>query len=651
MSAESTPLQVVNFLNDLYTVFDRIIRGYDVYKVETIGDAYMVVSGLPIKNGDRHAGEIASMSLELLQAVKQHRIAHRPNETLKLRIGMHTGPVVAGVVGLTMPRYCLFGDTVNTASRMESNGEALRIHISSKCKEALDKLDGYITEKRGLVSMKGKGEVITYWLVGATENAIQKKPVDMTDLPPPLFCRPRKSPKLNSESRQPSIIGMQFSGTGSRRQSSSVPRADMESNYSLQGSTYQVQRDSPRLPAKRYERPPANGVGSFQDNSIPEHMSFCGSGSYGVGVSDIVPESSRISHSTLEHSETNCDNNGVSVNGDIGSSFCTSRPFASLSHKPLAMVRPHRIVNSTNYSQDYYGSGFISGTSVIAHQNLREARSLDPIPFQLRKRYEPKPPSKLSKNNSRSLDAGVSLISENPTGDNDEPPAAQTHDSHSDMTSRYKVATAETNANIADEFGDDIGLLATRDNGDINSRNSAAIVPVGSSVLHRRRSGGGFSIGGVSTGTSVSMLPYKHLNNNCNGGMSIEEDAQAPLLQRQTSLTATPTIEKAKRWHSLEEIEHHHVNSVSYAADIDGRQRAAAAASSSKGSAKKSRNTVADDNSPPSLLDRLVSIFHSKSKGANNASLSRVGVLPSSVRGVPGFSDLSSSSRDGESIV
>ncbi|XP_077302686.1 receptor-type guanylate cyclase Gyc76C-like isoform X2 [Arctopsyche grandis] len=219
MSAESTPLQVVNFLNDLYTVFDRIIKGYDVYKVETIGDAYMVVSGLPLRNGDRHAGEIASMSLDLLDAVKTHRISHRPNETLKLRIGIHTGPVVAGVVGLTMPRYCLFGDTVNTASRMESNGEALKIHISPQCKNALEKLDGYHIKPRGMISIKGKGEVETYWLEGANEKAIQRQAVDFGELPP-LFCRP---PKL-AGSRQSSINGF-----GSRRQS----RCLANSNISL----------------------------------------------------------------------------------------------------------------------------------------------------------------------------------------------------------------------------------------------------------------------------------------------------------------------------------------------------------------------------------------------------------------------------------
>uniref|UniRef100_A0A5F8GY90 Guanylate cyclase n=1 Tax=Monodelphis domestica TaxID=13616 RepID=A0A5F8GY90_MONDO len=162
----STPLQVVGLLNDLYSLFDNIIKTYDVYKVETIGDAYMVASGLPLRNGIQHVEEIATMSLHFLSVVVHFKIGHKPEEKLKLRIGLHTGPVVAGVVGITMPRYCLFGDTVNMASRMESNSLPLRIHVSQTTASALRSVGGYVLQERGTIKVKGKGEQTTYWLKG-----------------------------------------------------------------------------------------------------------------------------------------------------------------------------------------------------------------------------------------------------------------------------------------------------------------------------------------------------------------------------------------------------------------------------------------------------------------------------------------------------
>lgn len=121
------------------------------------------------------------MSLHLLDAVSEFKIRHRPNEPLLLRIGIHSGPVCAGVVGLKMPRYCLFGDTVNTASRMESTGLPLRIHCSEECKNMLDELGGYFAEYRGLTQMKGKGERRTYWLTGEDEDFKIKRTKERTE--------------------------------------------------------------------------------------------------------------------------------------------------------------------------------------------------------------------------------------------------------------------------------------------------------------------------------------------------------------------------------------------------------------------------------------------------------------------------------------
>ncbi|XP_051982336.1 atrial natriuretic peptide receptor 1-like [Xyrauchen texanus] len=166
MSASLTPMQVVNVLNDLYTYFDNIIDNHNVYKVETIGDAYMVVSGLPIRNGDDHAKEIARMSLAIVQGMRSFHSPHVSQQQLRVRIGVHSGSCVTGVVGLKMPRYCLFGDTVNTASRMETYGLPLRIHVSSSTKSLLDTFKTFHCELRGDIQIKGKGWVRTFWLLG-----------------------------------------------------------------------------------------------------------------------------------------------------------------------------------------------------------------------------------------------------------------------------------------------------------------------------------------------------------------------------------------------------------------------------------------------------------------------------------------------------
>ncbi|EMP37274.1 Guanylate cyclase soluble subunit beta-2 [Chelonia mydas] len=179
--AQCEPIQIVLMLNSMYLRFDRLTTVHDVYKVETIGDAYMVVGGVPVPVST-HAERVANFALGIIIAAKEVKNPVSGNP-IQIRVGIHTGPVLAGVVGEKMPRYCLFGDTVNIASRMESHGIPSKIHLSPTTYYCLKDKNFEMTE-RGEIEVKGKGKMYTYFLIRnrtATENEIMGNPIKESD--------------------------------------------------------------------------------------------------------------------------------------------------------------------------------------------------------------------------------------------------------------------------------------------------------------------------------------------------------------------------------------------------------------------------------------------------------------------------------------
>jgi class 3 adenylate cyclase len=161
LSSGLTPSELVAVLNDVFTVFDGLVDRYGLEKVKTIGDAYMVVGGMTDGRPD-HAERIAMMALDLGASVDRIESAVRLG--IAFRIGIHCGPVVAGVIGTRKFIYDVWGDTVNLASRMESQGVPGQVQVSFAVKERL--ADTFEFRPRGLVDVKGKGPLPTWFLVG-----------------------------------------------------------------------------------------------------------------------------------------------------------------------------------------------------------------------------------------------------------------------------------------------------------------------------------------------------------------------------------------------------------------------------------------------------------------------------------------------------
>ena len=167
LSARISPQELVAMLNRVFSVFDRMTQKYGLEKIKTIGDAYMVVGGLPEPRAD-HAEAIAEMAFGMQKETA--RLNTEMVGPLSLRIGINTGPVVAGVIGEQKFIYDLWGDTVNTASRMESHGVENCIQLTESTYDRLK--DNYVCEERGIIDIKGKGKMKTYFLKGK----VNKKP-------------------------------------------------------------------------------------------------------------------------------------------------------------------------------------------------------------------------------------------------------------------------------------------------------------------------------------------------------------------------------------------------------------------------------------------------------------------------------------------
>ncbi|GMR33408.1 hypothetical protein PMAYCL1PPCAC_03603, partial [Pristionchus mayeri] len=175
LCSESTPMEVVKLLSGIFQAFDSIISKHDTYKVETIGDAYMVASGVP-EPSKNHVRNVAQVALKNREFLEDYEIPHRPGQHLHCRWGFNSGPVATGVIGFNAPRYCIFGHTVSLAAKMESSGIPDKIQMTVKSHQLLTaRFPEFKSTPRGQVKIEGLGTFLTYWLDGVEELLISDR--------------------------------------------------------------------------------------------------------------------------------------------------------------------------------------------------------------------------------------------------------------------------------------------------------------------------------------------------------------------------------------------------------------------------------------------------------------------------------------------
>ncbi|XP_014485315.1 PREDICTED: soluble guanylate cyclase 88E isoform X2 [Dinoponera quadriceps] len=313
-----SPMEVVSMLNAMYSLFDTLTERNRVYKVETIGDAYMVVSGAPVKEND-HADRVCDMALDMVEAITDLKDRSTGNH-LQIRVGIHSGAVVAGIVGLKMPRYCLFGDSVNTASRMEATSQAMQIHISQSTQELLSPT--YKVKERGEIEVKGKGTMKTYWLEKRERRSVTTKGITIQE--------PHQWHTRNFEKRVSSVSAIGLISPGVFEKPSSVGDVLARRSSKISSPTPPAAGSSAVFPEERRIYSPI----TFQDvarrsvaNSPTKNVEAreCRSNSMGaVGVRSASDMFSSLLSDTEEHFRQH--RNSISARSDNQSAAVHVKP-------------------------------------------------------------------------------------------------------------------------------------------------------------------------------------------------------------------------------------------------------------------------------------------------------------------------------------